>query len=139
MNTAVPTAVSCRIMNGQRVVRMAAPVNVLLLCFLCSGHRLKQGRNCEGHASDGCGGRTLCSHSACRWRRPTARAIYYRASIFHWYVKDSLLYSPFQFQSAVKERCVFDQAQWIITSRLTLMLGLGCANILSLYYDISTP
>ena len=79
------------------VVRIAAQRVALSRRRWCSDRRQRQGHNCEGPESGGCGGYTSFRHSVYRWRHPTERAIYYRESIFRWYVKVSLLYSPFQF------------------------------------------
>jgi hypothetical protein len=79
------------------VVRIAAQVVALLKRSWCSDRRQRQGHNCEELELDGYDGYTSFRHSGCRWRYSTWRAIYYRESICCWYVKDSLLYSPFQF------------------------------------------
>jgi hypothetical protein len=105
------------------VVRIAAQVIALLKRPWCSDRRQRQGHNCEEPESNGYDGYTSFRHSGCRWRYSTWRAIYYRESICCWYVKDSLLYSPFQF--VFNERVVFHWAQWISSAAFVLVLASG--------------
>lgn len=95
------------------VVRIVLQIEALSQHPLSSDRRPRQGHNCEEPASNGYGGYTSFCHIVCRWMYSTARAIYYRESIFRWYVKDSLLYAPFQ--KVINMRRICHQAPWIVT------------------------
>src|SRR5260221_6328509 len=87
------------------VVRIAEQVDALSQHPLSSDRRPRQGRSCDEPSSNGYGGYTSFRHIVCRWMYSIERAIYYRESIFRGYVKDSLLYSPFQKVINVRRIC----------------------------------